>query len=112
MRKSHVIIIFKSPAYSSITNTLLSLLQFFKQAEVTWNNCNGAALLQHTIIFILQSIYIQGELGEGNINIFSHQRLRMGSMCNTGKNQQLGSTLQSGFLGHELLYSQNCWYAK
>jgi len=38
MCQGHVIIIFKSPAYSSITNAFLSLLQFFKQTEVTWNN--------------------------------------------------------------------------
>ena len=47
MCQGHVIIIFKSPAYSSITNAFLSLLQFFKQTEVTWNNCKEAIIEQH-----------------------------------------------------------------
>lgn len=96
MRKSHVIIIFKSPAYSSITNTLLSLLQFFKQAEVTWNNCNGAVLLQHTIICTLCDIYLAVNIHTGRTWTRKYKYIQP----------------SKSFLGHKLLYSQTYWYVK
>jgi hypothetical protein len=52
-------------------------------------------------IFIWQPTCQQGGAG-GTIR----------SMCNTGKNNQLGSRVQSGFLGRELLCNQHCWYVK
>jgi hypothetical protein len=94
MCESHVVIILKSPAYSSITDALLPLLQFFKQAEVTWNNCNGAVLLQHTINHTFCNNYLATNIHTGR------RWIRMGSMCNMSKYIQLGSRVQSGFLGH------------